>query len=632
MLDPRRRSLQFGVGLALGVSGLWLGLHWWLVTPTGATRAIYREPGFQGGVTQLDVVPNIDLDFIASAHAPRRFFSARWATIWYVEQAGTYDLSLGADDRGVLRVDGSVVVERNARLGYYPESVPRALSVGPHTVEVEYDQLGGLAVLTAGWAPAGGRERPFAEALLFPQAPTPDQIRINAWVAWLRNSAFASWLFVLGLIGQRGVVRVRAAGVTAIVRALSPWLAPILATIVVILAAAIRFEVIYVMYGPFERPSWLFELAEHAHEPISHLRPASLAIGRVAEPYVGGDPFTYLRLARSMTSFYAANVREPIHPYVTKLWLSLLADQDVAVSFSSASFSVLAVLATYLLGSYAFSRRVGLIAAVALAFERDVIALSAEGWRDDAMMAMFVLACWAFLRCLDRPTIVHAMMAGVIGGIAALTRITTLSFLLPAIAVLAWRGLRPRADGPSRGAYWRTAAISFAIMCAMVAPFLINCAIVFGDPFYSINAHTAFYRARAGLLFNQPMSVGSYLAMRVHHHPWEMLSTAGQGLTTYPFEIKWVGFNHWLRGLGRPLMWLSLAGTAAALWTRNGRFLAILLIASLLPYAFTWRIPGGGEWRFTMHAYPIYLIAMAYAITQIVSVALARLEASADVR
>ena len=111
-----------------------------------------------------------------------------------------------------------------------------------------------------------------------------------------------------------------------------------------------------------------------------------------------------------------------------------------------------------------------------------------------------------------------------------------------------------------------------------------------------------------------------------------MLNTAVQGLTTYPFEIKWAGFNLWLRGLGRPLMWLSLAGMIAALWTRNGRFLAILLIASLLPYAFTWRIPGGGEWRFTMHAYPIYLIAMAYAITGIVSAALAGREAFADAR
>ena len=110
MLYPGRRSFLFySVGLALAVSGLWLALHWWFVTPTGATRVIYREPGFQGGVAQRDVVPGIDLDFISSAHAPRRFFSARWATVWYVERAGTYDLSLGADDRGVLRVDDAIV-------------------------------------------------------------------------------------------------------------------------------------------------------------------------------------------------------------------------------------------------------------------------------------------------------------------------------------------------------------------------------------------------------------------------------------------------------------------------------------------------------------------------------------------
>jgi hypothetical protein len=34
-----------------------------------------------------------------------------------------------------------------------------------------------------------------------------------------------------------------------------------------------------------------------------------------------------------------------------------------------------------------------------------------------------------------------------------------------------------------------------------------------------------------------------------------------------------------------------------------------VLPASLVPYAFTWQIPGGAEWRFTMHAYPFCFIA-----------------------
>jgi len=639
MLYPDRRSLLFySLALAGALSGLWLGLQWWLRTTTGATRAIYRDSGFEGGVAHLDAVPGIDLDFLTTAHAPRRFFSARWKTVWYVERAGTYDLSLGADDRGVLRLDGDVVLERNATVGYNIDSVPRDLSVGPHTIEVEYEQLGGLAVLLPGWAPAGGRARPFAEALLFRQAPTPAQLRIQAWRAWLLDAVIIAWLLVAVLLVQRGVTRLDAAianddrgwrGVAdraatssaSRLRGWAPWLTPLLAVVVVLAAAAFRLEVICTMYGPFERPAWLYEVGEHVQDSIGRVRPASFAIGRVAQPYVGGDPFTYLRLARGMTSFYAANVREPIHPYSTKLWLSLLGGQDVAVSFNSASFSVLAVAATYLLGAYAFSRWVGLAAALALALERDVIAFAAEGWRDDATMALFVLACAVFLRCLNRPTLVNAVLAGIIGGAAVLTRITTLSFLLPAIGLLVWCGLRPRADGPSRGAYWRAAAISLGIMCLVAAPFLINCAIAFGDPFYSINAHTSFYRARAGVRFDQPMTVGAYLGMRLHKQPWELLTTGVQGLSTYPFEIKWAGFDSWIRGLGRPLMWLSFLGMVSALWTRNGRLLGILLIASLLPYAFTWRIPGGGEWRFTMHAYPIYLIAMAVAIERIAALA-----------
>ena len=39
-----------------------------------------------------------------------------------------------------------------------------------------------------------------------------------------------------------------------------------------------------------------------------------------------------------MTSFYGAHFREPVFPFAVKSYLWLLDDQDVAVSFASATF------------------------------------------------------------------------------------------------------------------------------------------------------------------------------------------------------------------------------------------------------------------------------------------------------
>src|SRR5207244_876997 len=63
------------------------------------------------------------------------------------------------------------------------------------------------------------------------------------------------------------------------------------------------------------------------------------------------DPYTYLQHAREMRFFYAASLREPLFPAATRVFLSLLGNQDVAVSFASGAFSVLAVWATFLLGA-----------------------------------------------------------------------------------------------------------------------------------------------------------------------------------------------------------------------------------------------------------------------------------------
>jgi hypothetical protein len=629
-----RNFVALSLAAALGASVLWLLPAFALRTPSGLTRTVYRDIGFGGGAAHVDVVPDIDLRFTERPHGARRFFSARWAGVWHVEHAGAYDLFLGADDAAVLRIDGEAVLERGRAVGFPTTSVSRELTAGPHRIEVDFEQRAGGMFLNAGWARRGEAQKRFARALLFPTAPTPGQIRTNAIIDGAAYVVAAAWLLTLVMAFRFAWERISFKSVRwDRWSRWGRWLAPAAAVVIVIIAAALRFETICVMYGPFDRPAWLFELEAHTRDRIAALRPVHLYIGAVEKPYVGGDPINYLRFAREMTSFYAAHVREPVFVASTRLWLMLAADQNVAVSLASAMFSTLAVWATYLLGSYAYSRWVGLGAAFALAIERDTIAWAAEGWRDDAMMFVFVMSCYAFLRCVRAPTVANAIFAGVIGGIACLTRITALSFLLPAILYLVWIGItssssrisigrrttKPQSQEQSLrrsqwGSQWRAAAIALAVMTAVVAPYMINCAIVFGDPFYAINYHTTFYRARASQAFDQPMTVGAYLGSQLGRDPFGVLWIFVQGVTTVPFTAKWIGFEVWLTSLGRVMSWFSVAGLLIFFLDRTGRFLLLMLVLSVVPYAFTWHIAGGGEWRFTMLAYPVYLIAAALAI------------------
>ncbi len=605
----------------------WFGLSTWLWTPAGLTRTISIESSSAASAATVGdtLVPRVDLDFAGGAHGPRRWFRARWTGHWFVPATGAYEIALGADDWALLRIDGEPILERGGARRYATRMVARALARGVHAIEIEYEQHGGGYFLTAGWAPAGRPARSFDAADVFPAPPTPQQVDTNRRLTWLRYAATVMTpvplllpLLVL-LVRMFNALRARAAredgwrGLASragheVIR-IAPRLTPIAVLLIVGFAAALRLEAVLTRYGPFDRPAWLHEVQAHGYDALRALRPDRFSFGRIEQPYVGGDPINYIQFGREMTSFYAAHVREPIFPFATKLWLRWVDDQDVAVSFASATFSTLAVLATYFLGSLAFSRWAGLGSALLFAVERDAIAWGADGWRDDAMTFFVVMGCYAVLRVLRTASVPNAIFAGVVFGGAILTRITTVTVLVPALAIIVWYGWRGR-----NAAYWRAAAIVAAVSAAVVAPYLINCAREFGDPLYAINYHTTFYRARGGMTFDQSMDVGTYVRTLIQRDPTGMLRTMAQGLTSYPFEIKWVGFEYWIAGLGHVLMRLSLIGLVGVALTPTGRVLIALMICSLLPYAFTWAIPGGGEWRFTMHVYPLLTIAAALAV------------------
>ena len=390
------------------------------------------------------------------------------------------------------------------------------------------------------------------------------------------------------------------------------------ALLITLYGALLRLDAFTGKYGTLDRPAWA-RVVTHDVAPLArHLRPSAVGWQREPRPYVGGDPIAYLKYAREMTSFYQPHVREPVFLATTRLGLWAVGGQDAGVSLASAAGSVLAIVATYLLGATLVSPAGGLVAAALMAIEYDSITWAVDGWRDDTFTAAFLLSAWALLRFRRRASFGDALLVGVTAGAACLTRITALSFVLPALAWIVMAG------GPDRRARVTYAATALLIMTAVVAPYLISCAIATGDPFFSINAHTTYYRSAERLPIDHPMSAPEYIRMKFVRHPIGAFDTGVNGLFVQPFVTKWHSFDIWLKGLATVLSWAALAGLAMWPFAARGRLMLVLLLGSLLPYAFTWNIGGGGEWRFTMHVYPIFVVASIYAVAGVLRAARTR--------
>ena len=216
---------------------------------------------------------------------------------------------------------------------------------------------------------------------------------------------------------------------------------------------------------------------------------------------------------------------------------------------------MLAIFATYLVGAALISPLGGLAAAFILAIDYQMITWSVDGWRDDTFTALVLVSAWAFLRLRAHPSFGNALLAGFAGGAACLTRITALSFILPALLWLVLDGARP---------LWRErarhAATTLLILAMLVAPYLVSCAIGMGDPLVAINYHTVYYRAAEGLAAPEPMSAREYIGSRFARHPVATLDIGATGLFVQPFITKWTGLDVWLKALRPALWWLALAG------------------------------------------------------------------------
>ena len=536
----------------------------------------------------------IELPRQGQQHLPWRRVRARFAGYLLLEAAGTRELRLVANGPATLRIDGRELLVRGADSEAPSARLRVELSGGAHAVEVDYASEEGPHLLRVMLAEPGQPPARLARDQLFPEPPTPELLARFGRARVLRRTALAVLLAAAAalLAAHAPQARFRAPA----------RLVPLLALLVVGFAALLRLEAVVNLQWQERAPPVLRALAASMWD----LHPAGLRL-KPGEPGYEGDPFTYLRFAREMRGFYDAHVREPVFVASARVLLDFVGGDEAGLALCSALYSTLLVAATYLLGASFFGPGVGLLAALPLALERHSIAFSALGWRDDAFAFFTALTLVTLRRFLDRPGLARSLVAGLVAALACLTRITSLAFVLPAFAavfVMCRREQGRRAD-PALLA-------GGLVFAAALLPYLVTCWIAFGDPLHSINAHTVFYRGRAGLEHDEPMSALRFLGYR--RGPLELADTALVGVTTYPFLNKWSDFDDWLPGSSLLLSGAAIVGLLGFAFVSRARLLLLSLFAALLPYAFTWEVPGGNEWRFTLHAYPFYLVAAAWAL------------------
>jgi Dolichyl-phosphate-mannose-protein mannosyltransferase len=384
-------------------------------------------------------------------------------------------------------------------------------------------------------------------------------------------------------------------------------LARVAPLLLVLYAALLRFDALVTKYG-FIAASPPVERAEHRVQMLAdQLRPPGLQWTFVGARH--GDPVSYLKIARAKRNFYGASIREPVPLCSIQFFLWLTAEQEIAVSCASAFYSALLVLAAYLVGSFSFSRGVGLAAGCLLAIEAWLINYGVDGWRDDGFAFFVLMTAYGLLRLRRTPSAANASMAGVFAAAACLTRLTSPSFIAPALAYLVIDG--PRETRARRAA---GAALAFGVTTALIAPFVVNNWIEFGDPFISFDFATELYRGRGSLPVDRPMAWAGWFAERGAAHPLATVDSLVRGFTTYPFGNKWEGFRYLSSLLALVLRAAAIVGLVLFLISADGRLLLVVLFTALIPFAVIWQAPGASQWRLTVFTYPFYLIAACQAL------------------
>jgi len=362
------------------------------------------------------------------------------------------------------------------------------------------------------------------------------------------------------------------------------------------------------------------------------------------------DTREYLTIARQMKYFYWPSYREPLHPALIRAATWLVGPTERAPRLVSLTFSNLLVLTTALVGWRLFGKWPALAGSLFVAVHPYYLYRSTEGLRLELYSVLLLAFIWLLSGEEGGRLTVRIVLAGVVGGLLSLARMTSFVFVVPA---LIWCVLSHRKGRLRNISLAALAGLVLATL--MVAPYLYVCHRYLGDSLIWINRHATWWhhreldeaeradrsqtlqeagsfdltpegktrtdgRATRGAVSENGPAVRHRGAVTI----WQYLFRGHSVTLLMARMLKGYGQIVWILGcifateslyarthLVALVGWLGFVGLARSLW-RGPRVPILVALLSLLPVSFV--VPVGANFRLFLHVLPLWILWLAWGL------------------
>lgn len=496
-----------------------------------------------------------------------------------IPEAGAHVLEISCDDsceiavgEEVLRAEGTLRRDLTLPRGEVP-------------LEIRYRQDSGPARLAISWDRPGFFEPlPFDYFVRSPQGGRRSRLAPHLALAGLALWWGAFPFYWMKLARAKGRVRD------------SAWVPRAAAALLILYGSLLRLEA-------FLAHSDLAGRDERAARIHERLLPWLPSYGVFNPENAPEDPYradvrSYLDRAEALPrdGFYAPSFREPFYPLLVSVFTGL-AGGPIGILLESTFFSALTLVLFYFVAAKLHGRFWAIALLVPLVLHQWLVLDAPTGYRESAY-SFFLLAFIAAI-ALGRGRILSAVLAGALGGLLCLIRLSALSIVLPLLAIRALR-LRPK-ERPG------FAAASGLVLLLLVGPFLYSNFRAHGDPFYSVSFHTEFWLRAEKLDEGQgPVSLWRYFTD--FERAGALVRGTLLGLTVLPLRTFWNGLRHF------PLLAAAtLAMGVLGLARGRNLYLTVAYFGHLVAFAYIQNFPSGEMPRFVMPAFFFLVLAAPYA-------------------